>query len=298
MNDFIKYLVTAAFLTCFPLISQSQDLIVKRNKEEPKVSIYEIDSLQIKYRIDDFLDSPLFTNNKSEVEKVIFQSGSVVYFESILTDNAKDKEINDTTITKIAPIERAELSSQVTDAPAPIEKVKKKRRASGGGFGIKGGLNYNSNGNYFDEAQLIFGDPLNNLGFHAGFFGKIKFGPLFLRPELMYSQLKTELNGETLVTQRIDTPVLLGVGILRQFITVFAGPSFHYTISDELIQNAESSSLNLGYQAGFGINIGKLGIDLRYERVLSEMTIDFDQIIAGEEDFKSQQLILGLSIKF
>nr|MBI1230294.1 outer membrane beta-barrel protein [Cytophagales bacterium] len=200
--------------------------------------------------------------------------------------------------TETSRIGTEEVPPVTTEETTTTDKPKKKRRASGGGFGIKGGMNYNSNGNYFDDAQLIFGDPLNNLGFHAGFFGKIKFGPFFLRPELMYSQLKTELNNETFLTQRADAPVLLGVGILRQFLTVFAGPSFHYTLNDDLAVTSAQNALNMGYQAGFGINIEKLGIDLRYERVLSGTAIDFNQIITGAGDYKSQQLIGGISIKF
>jgi len=299
MNEFNKHLMLTAFLLSFSFFSHSQDMIVKRNKEELKVSITEIDSLLIKYRIFDFRDSPQFTVNKSEVEKIIFENGSVIFFESGLGIDASNEVAYEIATAESASIATKEIPVENTNENnVPTEKVKKKRRASGGGFGIKGGMNYNSNGNYFDDAQLIFGDPFDNLGFHAGFFGKIKFGPFFLRPELMYSQLKTELNSETFLTQRIDAPALLGLGLLGQFITVFAGPSFHYTLHDDLSATTAQSNFNLGYQAGFGVNIGKLGIDLRYERELSGTNVDFDQILTGTGDFKSQQLICGLSIKF
>lgn len=299
MKKFNKHLMLTAFLLSFSFFSHSQDMIVKRNKDELKVSITEIDSLLIKYRIFDFRDSPQFTVNKSEVEKIIFESGSVIFFESGLGIDASNEVAYEISTTESASIATKEIPVEITNENnVPTEKVKKKRRASGGGFGIKGGMNYNSNGNYFDDAQLIFGNPFDNLGFHGGFFGKIKFGPFFLRPELMYSQLKTELNSETFLTQRIDAPALLGLGLLGQFITVFAGPSFHYTLHDDLSATTAQSNFNLGYQAGFGVNIGKLGIDLRYERELSGTNIDFDQILTGTGDFKSQQLICGLSIKF
>jgi len=299
MNEFNKHLMLTAFLLSFSFFSHSQDMIVKRNKEELKVSITEIDSLLIKYRIFDFRDSPQFTVNKSEVEKIIFENGSVIFFESGLGIDASNEVAYEIATAESASIATKEIPVENTNENnVPTEKVKKKRRASGRGFGIKGGMNYNSNGNYFDDAQLIFGDPFDNLGFHAGFFGKIKFGPFFLRPELMYSQLKTELNSETFLTQRIDAPALLGLGLLGQFITVFAGPSFHYTLHDDLSATTAQSNFNLGYQAGFGVNIGKLGIDLRYERELSGTNVDFDQILTGTGDFKSQQLICGLSIKF
>jgi hypothetical protein len=299
MKKINKYLVLTAILLTFPFLSHSQDMIVKRNKDVLDVSILEIDSLIIKYRIFDLRNSPLFTINKSDVEKVVLESGSVIFFESGLGNVISDKETTLTPTAEATLIGAEEIPVVLSDKKnIQTVKVKKKRRPSGGGFGVKGGLNYNSNGNYFEDAQLIFGDPLANLGFHAGFFGKVKFGPFFLRPELMYSQLKTELNNETFLTQRVDAPALLGLGLLGQFLTVFAGPSFHYTLHDELSVTADQSNLNMGYQAGFGLNIGKLGIDLRYERVLSGTTIDFDQILTGTGDFKSQQLICGVSIKF
>lgn len=299
MKNFIKYMLLAGILLSTPYFSYSQDVIVKRNTETLDVSIFEIDSLIIKYRIFDLRNSPLFSINKSEVEKVVLEGGSVIFFESNLGNSMIEKEVSQVATTEAPLIAAADTPSVVsTENNVKTEIIKKKRKASGGGFGIKGGMNYNSNGNYFDDAQLIFGDPFDNLGFHAGFFGKIKFGPFFLRPELMYSQLKTELNNETFLTQRVDAPALLGLGILGQFLTVFAGPSFHYTLQDDLSLAAEQSNFNVGYQAGIGVNIGKLGIDLRYERVMSGTEINFDQIMAGGGEFKSQQLICGLSIKF
>jgi hypothetical protein len=297
MKNLTKHMLITAILLSVPFLSHAQDVIVKRNNEAIDASIFEIDSLIIKYRIFDLRNSPMFTINKSEVEKVVLESGSVIFFESSTGSGTGEN-------SRVATAEAAPIAAKETPSTTSAENnvkteiVKKKRKASGGGFGVKGGLNYNSNGNYFEDAQLIFGDPLANLGFHAGFFGKIKFGPFFLRPELMYSQLKTELNNETFLTQRVDAPALLGVGLLGQFITVFAGPSFHYTVNDDLSLTADQSNFNIGYQAGIGVNIGKLGIDLRYERVMSGTEIDFDQILTGAGEFKSQQLIGGVSIKF
>lgn len=92
MNEFTKYIVVAALLSSLPFFSHSQDLIVKRNKEELKVSILEIDSLLIKYRIYDFRESPQFSINKTEVEKVIFAGGSVVFFESGLINDTGSED--------------------------------------------------------------------------------------------------------------------------------------------------------------------------------------------------------------
>lgn len=166
-----------------------------------------------------------------------------------------------------------------------------------GGFGIKGGLNYNSNGKYFKDAEAIWGAPKDNLGYHLGIFGKINAGPVFLRPELNYTNLRSEINSVQLQTQRLDAPVLVGLNLFGPLVSVFAGPSFHYYIEDEL-RDFEFDKFNAGYQFGVGLNLGSVGLDLRYERVLNGQTIDIDNVITGDGDFRFQQLILGLSFKF
>jgi hypothetical protein len=284
-------------------LSFAQDIIYKRNSEEIKVSIVEIDSLILKYKIYDFSGSPVFSIKKAEVEKVMFENGSVLYFESVTKQIPVAVDTAAILAQKLM-MDQSSDSKSMKDEDAEEEepeKVKKKRRASGGGFGVKGGLNYNSNGEYFDDAQVIFGDPMKNLGFHAGFFGKVKFGPFYLRPELVYSQLKTELDNEVFVTRRLDAPVLLGFGIFRQFISVFAGPSMHYRIGDDLNDISISdvtNNFNVGYQMGFAVNIGKVGMDLRYERELVGKEFDFNQVVNGTSEFNFQQLILGVYFKF
>ncbi|MCH6200939.1 porin family protein [Aquiflexum sp. LQ15W] len=168
---------------------------------------------------------------------------------------------------------------------------------TGGGFGIKGGLNYNSNGQYFKDAEAIWGDPKNNLGYHLGLFGKVNAGPVFLRPELNYTNLKSEINSVQLQTQRLDAPVLVGLNLLGSLVSVFAGPSFHYYIEDEL-RDFEFDKFNAGYQFGIGLNLGNVGLDLRYERVLNGQTVNIDNVFTGDGDFRYQQLMLGLSFKF
>ncbi|MFD2203013.1 outer membrane beta-barrel protein [Shivajiella indica] len=168
---------------------------------------------------------------------------------------------------------------------------------SGNGFGIRGGLNYNSNGQYFKDAEAVWGDPWSNLGYNLGVFGKVPLGLLFLRPELTYTNLKSEINSDQYTTQRLDAPVLVGINLIGPLVSVFAGPSFHYYLEDEL-RDFDFNKFNAGYQFGVGVNLGNLGIDLRYERVLNGQTIDIDNVFTGDGDFRYQQLLLGLSLKF
>ena len=166
-----------------------------------------------------------------------------------------------------------------------------------GGFGIRGGVNFNSNGNYFKDAGVAWGDPMNNLGYNLGLYTKIMAGPIFLRPELNYTNLRSELNNNQLRTQRLDLPVLVGVNILGPVFSAFAGPSAHYYLQDQL-RDYSFEKINAGYQFGFGVNLGNLGLDLRYERVLNGQKINIDNVFTGQGDFRFQQLIFGLSVKF
>lgn len=166
-----------------------------------------------------------------------------------------------------------------------------------GGIGIRGGLNYNSNGQYFKDAELAWGSPLNNVGYNVGLFGKVNLGPFYLRPELNYVNNKSEINGDVFRTQTIDIPALVGLHLIGRVLSVYAGPSMHYYLEDQL-RDFDFDKWNAGYQFGLGVNLGNVGIDLRYQRVLNGQTIVIDDVFTGNGDFNFQQLMLGLSIKF
>ena len=70
----MKTYILTIFISFFLVsLSLAQDIIYKRNLEEIKVSIVEIDSMILKYKIFDFAESPVFAIKKTEVEKVKFE---------------------------------------------------------------------------------------------------------------------------------------------------------------------------------------------------------------------------------
>lgn len=176
---------------------------------------------------------------------------------------------------------------------------------SDSGFGIKGGLNYNGNGNYFESAGDAAREPDKNIGYHAGVFGKIKLGPIYLRPELVYTQTKSDYDGDDFDLSKLDLPVLVGIKIIGP-VHIFAGPAFQYILNSEFdgisIDNIEND-FSVGAHLGAGINLGKLGIDLRYERGLSSNEARFintnfqDASVEGRLDTRPDQIILGVSLK-
>lgn len=171
------------------------------------------------------------------------------------------------------------------------------------GFGLKGGLNYNANGNYFESAEDAANDPDRNIGYHIGVFGK--FGDkVYFRPEVIYTKTKSDYNGDTFDMSKLDLPVLVGIKVIGP-LHVFAGPAFQYILNSEfdgISVDRIENDFTVGLHIGAGVNLGKLGIDLRYERGFSENEARFinTNITSVEDsriDTRPDQLILSLSLK-
>ncbi|MEM5564183.1 outer membrane beta-barrel protein [Psychroserpens sp. AS72] len=173
---------------------------------------------------------------------------------------------------------------------------------NGSSFGIKGGLNYNANGDYFESIGENARHPDRNVGYHIGVFGKIG-NQLYFRPELMYTSTKSDYDSDEFTMKKIDAPLLVGVKVIGP-LSVFAGPSFQYILDTEFdginIDNVEDE-FSVGLNFGIGLNLNKVGIDLRYERGFSENEGTFigNNLGAGvvsRIDTRPDQLILSLSI--
>jgi hypothetical protein len=174
---------------------------------------------------------------------------------------------------------------------------------NGTGFGIKGGLNYNANGDYFESVSSNAEHPDRNIGYHFGFFGKIgdKF---YLRPEIVYTSTKSDYNSDNFKMKKLDVPILIGIKVLGP-INVFAGPSFQYIIDSEfegISINDVDKEFTVGLNFGIGLEINKIGVDLRYERGFNnnEATFinnNFGNNFSSRIDTRPDQLILSLSVK-
>nr|WP_308427545.1 outer membrane beta-barrel protein [Arenibacter certesii] len=169
----------------------------------------------------------------------------------------------------------------------------------GSGFGIKGGLNYGANGNYFESAENAYESPKSNVGYHLGVFGK--FGDkIYFRPELVYTKMKSEYNNDNFDMSKLDAPLLVGINVVGP-LQVFAGPALQY-ILDTDFKDVEfgdvKNEFSVGLNIGAGISFGNLGIDLRYERGFSKNEVDIvDGVLSGDRiDTRPDQLILSLAI--
>lgn len=179
-------------------------------------------------------------------------------------------------------------------------------------FGIKGGINYNSN-SFTNVTNDVFSGAKSKAGYHAGIWLKAKLLGIYIRPELVYTQLENDVVYTGNINQqkstsysfnKIDVPVLFGKKILG-IANVFVGPSFQYVLSSKFslsdITNVNIADFSMGLQFGAGVDIGRLGLDVRWERSLSGIETSFldSTITNGAVNFDTRvnQIIVGLSYR-
>ena len=182
-------------------------------------------------------------------------------------------------------------------------------------LGVKGGLNFDSNGEINfqeigDAAQNISEGGDASIGFHIGGYAKINFSSIYLRPELVFTRTTSQYNvggsDADLKISKIDAPILLGVKVIGP-VSVFAGPSFQYLLSDDFdLDNVTVSDvdkdLTVGFNVGAALTFGNLGVDVRYERGFSENEANFignnfSQDFNNRIDTRPSQLIFSLFVK-
>jgi len=163
------------------------------------------------------------------------------------------------------------------------------------GMGLKAGLNYNANGDYFESIGSNAQHPDRNVGYHVGLFGKLG-NKVYFKPELVYTSTKSDYDNDSFKMQKLDMPLLVGINVLGP-ISVFGGPAFQYILDTEfdgIAINDVKNNFTIGVNFGIGLNFKRVGIDLRYERGLSDNEATF--LSTSRIDTRPDQLILGLSL--
>jgi hypothetical protein len=182
-------------------------------------------------------------------------------------------------------------------------------------YGIKAGFSYNSNGKFSEiisetQANLIENKGNGKSGFNVGFYGKLDLGPIYIRPELVYTKTTSEyeLNSQTndYKFSKLDLPVLVGFKVIGP-INFFVGPAFQYVLNNNfkgLEYKNIKNDFTVGLNIGASIELGKLGFDVRYERGLSKNEAEFkNQVIGGGPiptyrlDTRPEQIIFSLSYR-
>lgn len=175
-------------------------------------------------------------------------------------------------------------------------------------FGVKAGINYNSN-SIKETGQDVFEGAKSKTGYHAGAWLRFKIPGLglYLRPELVYTSLENEVYyKQTAETtnydiKKLDIPVLLGKKIFS-IGNIYIGPSFQYILNSDFdisdITSVDADGFTLGLQFGGGVEFGNLGIDVRWERAFSDIESSFVGNLGNVSyDTRINQIIFGLSYK-
>ena len=163
-------------------------------------------------------------------------------------------------------------------------------------FGIRGGINSgNIKLNNFDGGEYELDYARGPLGFHVGGIMQVKLLSVFVQPELLFSTTKADVKltikdvsnlqnppvvdlGEQRFS-KIDIPIMAGVklGPLKlqagPVATMKLGTKIKDIDTNELKQ--EFSGATLGYQAGVGIELANLLLDVKYEGNLRNQTSTF-----------------------
>ncbi|MBD2703095.1 PorT family protein [Spirosoma sp. BT702] len=199
-------------------------------------------------------------------------------------------------------------------------------------IGIKGGVNLSklSFGNFVQTGTNGNGSPTASVdgqtfrnsisdsyetrtGTSFGIYTRIG-GALFVQPELLYSTKAGAFdvirNGQTervaVTVTSFDVPILLGLkgGPLR----VMAGPIISFKVDDNqklgaAIRQYTNNSLNdawtkayYGFQVGGGLDLGPLGLDVRYEGNLSDIAQIQNSGGQFSQRMKSWQVTLAYQI--
>ena len=180
-------------------------------------------------------------------------------------------------------------------------------------IGLKAGVNYNSD-SFKDVTNDVLDGAESRTGYHAGIWFRAKLPGLglYLRPEVVYTELSNDVTYDNTIVvarktdfkfRKIDVPVLLGKKILG-IGNIFIGPSFQYVLSSDFglsdLSEVSTDEFSVGIQLGGGIEFGRLGIDIRWERGLSNTETKFvDSSISSNVNFDTRvnQIIIGLSYR-
>ncbi|MDY0929994.1 outer membrane beta-barrel protein [Chryseobacterium sp. CFBP8996] len=159
----------------------------------------------------------------------------------------------------------------------------------------------------------------NITGFNVGLSLKIDLPTaLYVMPEIYYTNFSNEVTVQNDVNaaqttikaknSRIDIPVLVGVNVLGNLLSAYAGPigSFNLAKSDNFdnfVQKVDAKEFTVAYQLGVQSEIKKLILSARYEGAFSKDQRKFINNVAGSSqeinyDNRSSLFLLGLGYKF
>ena len=84
----MKQLSILLFTLFFSSVLFSQDQIIKRNGQVIKAKVIEVGTSEIKYKLPDNIDGPLYAIDKNNVAKIMYENGHVDNFTTDFKDTS------------------------------------------------------------------------------------------------------------------------------------------------------------------------------------------------------------------
>lgn len=172
-------------------------------------------------------------------------------------------------------------------------------------FGIKGGVNYSklkTKDDLTDENSIA--------GYQVGVFTRFGGVGLYVQPELYLGSkgndfVKVNTGTNTVAASgkvrftTLDVPVLLGtkIGPSKLNLRFMAGPVISFVVNENTTFDSAYNNIqdfnnyknqNWAFQAGTGVDLGNLTVDLRYEGGLSN--------ISRSDEYNQKQNLFHLSL--
>ncbi|KEQ30057.1 porin family protein [Pedobacter antarcticus] len=170
-------------------------------------------------------------------------------------------------------------------------------------FGLKGGANLSK----LSTENTFSSD--NKAGYYAGLWARIGAAGIHFQPELYLSGKNTTLvsNVDPVGVENkvrftsLDVPLLIGtkIGAAGVGLRLNTGPVVSFLLDDKQsfgqatgnVFNGRFKNQSVGWQFGAGLDIGSLGVDLRYEAGISKIGKE------GYSDTRMNLFTLGLAYR-
>ncbi len=158
------------------------------------------------------------------------------------------------------------------------------------------------------QAQFESGDA--KIGFQAGAFARVGIAGFYLQPELLFSTSGGEIivsqasaadEIQALSFQNLSVPIMFGKKFAK-IVRVNVGPSFNYLLKAEseiggITADVKDnySGASVGFQAGAGLDLGPLVLDVKYEGSLSKLG---DSVGSFNTDQRQSMWVVALGFSF
>jgi len=171
-------------------------------------------------------------------------------------------------------------------------------------FGVKGGANLSK----LSSHSTFSSD--NSAGYYAGVWARIGAAGIHFQPELYLSGKNTTMTSNEAGSAgqenkvkftSLDVPLLIGtkIGAVGVGVRLNTGPVVSFILDDKQSLGDAANNIFKGdfkkqavaWQFGAGVDLGKLGVDLRYEAGITKL---------GKQNYDGQRLnlfTLGLALR-